>query len=139
VHPELEAYRQQFEQITNDSAVLVKGLCEEEFNWRPAAGAWSIEECFAHLTMVGNAELNLIEQAIDDGRARGLTGSGPFEFPALERLLLRETEPPARHSLSAPKRFVPLHNQPLTGIMPSFRELPQKKLDELADFLASLH
>ena len=25
------------------------------------------------------------------------------------------------------------------GIMPSFRELPQKKLDELADFLSSLH
>jgi hypothetical protein len=120
VNPELEQYRQQFEQITQDAAGLVEGLSEEEFNWRPAAGQWSIEECLAHLTMVGHVELGHIEKAIDEGRARGLTGSGPFEYPAMERLILRETEPPARHAMGAPKSFQPLHNQPLTGVMPTF-------------------
>jgi hypothetical protein len=120
VHPELELYRQQFEQIASDAADLVKGLGEEEFNWRPAAGAWSIEECLAHLTMVGHLELGHIERAIDDARARGLTAAGPFEYPAWERLILRETEPPVRHTVSAPKRFVPVHNQPLTAVMPTF-------------------
>jgi hypothetical protein len=120
VHPELESYRQQFEQITQDARDLVKGLSEEEFNWRPAPGVWSIEECLSHLTMVGGVEIVHIEKAIRDARARGVTGAGPFEYSALERLILRETEPPNRHSMSAPKRFRPLHNQPLTGVMPTF-------------------
>jgi len=120
VNPELEQYRQQIEQIRLDAADLVKGLSEEEFNWRPGTGQWSIEECLSHLTMVGNVELGHIEKAIDDGRARGLTGSGPFEYPALERLILRETEPPARHAMGAPRRFHPLHNQPVTAVLPTF-------------------
>ena len=117
---ELEGYRQQFEQITQDARDLVKGLTEEEFNWRPAPGVWSIEECFAHLTMVGDVELLHIERAIDEGRQKGILGTGPFRYSALERLILRETEPPARHNMSAPKRFMPLHNQPVTGVMPTF-------------------
>jgi DinB superfamily len=120
VNSELEAYRQQFEQITEDARDLVKGLSEEEFNWRPASGAWSIEECLSHLTMVGGVEIVNIEKAIDEARARGVTAGGPFEYSAIERLILRETEPPNRHTLSAPKRFQPLHNQPLTGVMPTF-------------------
>lgn len=120
MHSELEAYRQQFEQITQEAKDLVQGLSEEEFNWRPAAHAWSIEECFAHLTMVGHVEAAHIERAIDQARERGLTGSGPFEYGPLERLILRETEPPVRHAMSAPKSFVPLHNQPVTGVMPTF-------------------
>jgi hypothetical protein len=120
VNSELEAYRQQFEEITEDARGLVKGLTEEEFNWRPAPGVWSIEESISHLTMVGGVEIVNIEKAIDEARASGVTGSGPFEYSALERLILRETEPPNRRSLSAPKHFRPLHNQPLTGVMPTF-------------------
>jgi len=131
VHAELEAYHQQFEQITKDAADLVEGLTEEEFNWRPAAGAWSIEECLSHLTMVGHAELANIEQAIDQGRARGRTGTPPFEYPALERLILRETEPPVRHTLPAPKRFTPLHNQPLTAVMPTFNHVQSMFLRQI--------
>src|SRR4051812_9027021 len=103
-----------------DAQAVVAGLNEEEFNWRPGAGEWSVEECVAHLTMVGNVELGHIEDAIDEARKRGLTGSGPFAHSAIERFILRETEPPVRHTASSPKRFVPLHNQPLTGVMPSF-------------------
>jgi len=70
--------------------------------------------------MVGHVEAAHIERAIDQARERGLTGSGPFEYGPLERLILRETEPPVRHAMSAPKSFVPLHNQPVTGVMPTF-------------------
>jgi DinB superfamily len=123
VHPELEGYRQQFEQITKDASDLVKGLSEEEFNWRPAPGQWSIEECLAHLTMVGQVEIGHIERAIESGRAHGLTGSGPFEYSALERYIMRETEPPARHHRPTPKRFTPLHNQPVTAVLPTFNHV----------------
>lgn len=123
MHPELESHRRQFEQITKDAADLVKGLSEEEFNWRPDPGQWSIEECIAHLTMVGQVELGYVERAIETGRARGLTGSGPFEYSALERYIMRETDPPARHHRPAPKQFTPLHNQPVTAVLPTFNHV----------------
>ena len=128
MNPQLEAYRQQFEQIIQDAKDLVQGLTEEEFNWRPAAGQWSIEECLAHLTMVGGAVADLVEKAIEEGRTRDLTGSAAFEASALERLLFRETEPPVRHATRSPKRFEPVHNQPLTGIMPTFFHVQRRFL-----------
>jgi len=117
---ELEQYRQQFEQIAEQAKELTAGLTEAQFNWRPATDQWSIEDCLAHLTLVGQWEVRAIEEAIDRARARGLTGAGPFEYSDFERFLLRETEPPVRHEMPSPKRFVPVHGQPVTGILPTF-------------------
>ena len=117
---ELEQYRRQFEQIADHAKELTAGLTEAQFNWRPAADRWSIEDCLAHLTLVGQWQVRAIEEAIDRARARGLTGSGPFEYSALERYMLRETEPPVRHEMPSRKRFVPVHGQPVTGILPTF-------------------
>jgi hypothetical protein len=120
VHPQLQDYHQQFERIANEARELTAGLTEVQFNWRPRPEMWSIEECLAHLTLVGQVQVLAVEQAVDAARAKGVTGSGPFEYPAWERFLLRETEPPVRHPMPAPKRFVPLHGQPITGILPTF-------------------
>lgn len=95
-------------------------MTEAQFNWRPAPGQWSIEECLAHLTALGQVEVEAVEKAVDEAKAKGITGTGPFEYPVWERFILRETEPPVRHRMPAPKRFVPVHGQPITGILPTF-------------------
>jgi len=120
VNAESEEYRLQFERIASEAEELTAGLTEARFNWRPAPDQWSIEECLAHLTAVGQVAVQAVEAAVDEARARGIMGTGPFEYPAWERFLLRETEPPVRHPLPAPKRFVPLHGQPVTGVLPTF-------------------
>ncbi len=125
MHPELEKYRQEFELISTQAQELSLGLTEAQFNWRPSPDQWSIEECISHLTMVGQVELLAIEAAIDHARIAGTRTAGlhngkNFEYPAWERFILRETEPPVRHAMSAPKRFVPLHGQPITGVLPTF-------------------
>jgi hypothetical protein len=120
VNPELEEYRQQFERIASEAKELTKGLTESQFNWRPAPDQWSIEECLAHLTAVGQVEVAAVETAVDEARAKGITGTGPFEYPIWERFILRETEPPVRHAMPAPKRFTPIHGQPITGVLPTF-------------------
>ncbi len=117
---ELDQYQEQIEKIKADAGELTRGLNESQFNWRPAPEQWSIEECLAHLTMVGQWELRAIEQAIDRGRASGLTGSGPFSYGAIDRFIVDMTLPPVRTQLPTPKRFIPLHGQPLTAIMPTF-------------------
>jgi hypothetical protein len=82
---ELEAYRNAFREAAAEARCLTEGLTEAQFNWRPAPDRWSIEECLAHLTAVGLWELAAIEQAIDRGIKRGITGSGPFEYGNIDR------------------------------------------------------
>ena len=128
---ELEEYQKQFEHLGAQAKLLTQGLSEAQFNWRPEAKAWSIEECLAHLTMVGQTEVRLIERAIEVGRAHGVTGNGPFQYGWLERTILRQTEPPARRRFSAPRRFRPVHGQPLTAILPTFLHV-QRQFVQLA-------
>ena len=124
--PQLDDYRQQFERVATEAKELTAGLTEAQFNWRPAAGEWSIEECLAHLTAVGTVQIEKIERAVDQARAKGLTGTGPFEIPAWERFTLREAEPPVRHAMPSPGRFRPIHGEPITGILPTFLQLQRQ-------------
>ncbi len=130
--PELELYRQQFEQIQQQASQVTAGLDESRFNWRPSPGNWSIEECLSHLTMVGQWEIRAIEQAIDQGKQRGLTGQGPFEYGVVDRFIVHQTEPPVRSPVSAPRHFVPLHGQPVTAVMPTFLHVQSQLLLQLA-------
>jgi DinB superfamily len=118
--PELELYRQQFAQISQQAKELTAGLNEARFNWRPSPAAWSIEECLSHLTMVGQWEILAIEKAIEKGRERGTKGNGPFQYGAIDRFIVDQTEPPVRNPLPAADRFVPLHGQPVTAVLPTF-------------------
>ena len=128
---ELEEHQKQFEQAGEQAKSLTQGLSEAQFNWRPEPNSWSIEECLAHLTMVGQTEIRLIESAIQSGRARGVTGNGPFRYGWVERTILRQTEPPVRRRFSAPRRFRPVHGQPVTAILPTFLHV-QRQFAQLA-------
>jgi hypothetical protein len=129
--PELEQYCKEFDQIRDQSRELTEGLNEERFNWRPQPGQWSIEECLAHLLIAGNWEIRAIEDAIIRAKAHGVTGAGPFRYGVFERFVLRQTEPPVKRKVVAPRRFRPLHGQPVTAVLPSFLHL-QSQLTLLA-------
>jgi hypothetical protein len=129
--PELELYRRQFEQIGQQASELTAKLNEARFNWRPSPAEWSIEECLAHLTMVGQWEVRAIDQAIDDGKQRGLTGQGPFEYGAVDRFIVHQTEPPVRSPLPTSRHFVPLHGQPVTAVMPTFQHVQSQLIIQL--------
>jgi hypothetical protein len=122
-NPELEQCAQAFEQVKIQARKVTEGLTEAQFNWRPAQGEWSVEECMSHLTMVGTWQVGAIERAIDDARARGRTGSGPFRYGWFDRWLVRMTEPPVRRKVRSPRRFVPVHEQPITAVLPTFLHL----------------
>jgi hypothetical protein len=128
---ELEEHRRQFERIKIEAKELTEGLTEAQFNWRPAPDAWSIQECLGHLTIVGHWEVRAIERAVDEGRARGLTGTGPFSYGPVERFIIGMTQPPVRQKLPAPKRFVPLHGQPITAVLPTFLHVQSQFIHQI--------
>ena len=134
---DLEECQQQFEQIGERAKALAEGLTETQFTWRPEPESWSIQECLGHLTMVGQYEIRLIEKAIQDGRSRGVTGNGPFQYGWLERRILRATEPPIRRKFPAPRRFRPNHGQPVTAILPTFLHV-QREFIRMAELSKGL-
>jgi hypothetical protein len=129
--PELAVFRQQFEQIQQQAIQLTSKLNEARFNWRPSPGEWSIEECLSHLTMVGQWEVRAIDEAIENGKRRGLTGRGPFEFGAIDRFVVHQTEPPVRSPRTTPRHFVPLHGQPVTAVLPTFNHVQSQFVVQL--------
>jgi hypothetical protein len=134
---EIAQYHQQFEAISAGAKELTEGLNEARFNWRRSPEEWSIEECLSHLISVGTWEVRAIEKAVDDGLARGIKTTGPFHYGTIERYVIGLTEPPARVKVSAPRRFVPLHGQPVTAILPTFLHL-QRQLEIQLDRASGL-
>jgi hypothetical protein len=120
VNAQLEGYLDQLLSVRQ----LVPGLCahlsDEQFAWSPGAGRWSMAHCFDHLNVTARAFVPAMDRTIDDARARGLTGSGPFTYPLFERLFLASNEPPPRFRMKAPKVLTPAPAKPMADIVAEF-------------------
>lgn len=125
---QLEQYRKEFESIKQDATELTSGLTYAQFNWRPSPNEWSIEECLGHLVLGGNFIVKQIEPAVESATAAGLTGTGPFKLSGFDKFALKYTEPPPKRKSSAPKFLRPLHDQPITAVLPSFLHLQDQLL-----------
>ena len=118
MNPALIDLERQFESVRAVIASLVDGLTEEDLQWRPAEGQWSIVECFEHLNSAW-AVLPKLDRKIDEGRERRLLGSGPFRTKILGQLYIRLVEPPVRIlRVRAPVRFRPRTNPPPAEVVP---------------------
>jgi hypothetical protein len=89
---------------------IAVGLSREQFNWRPEAGRWSIGECVSHLNIVNAGDLTPLRTAIESGRARGLTGSGPFSYGFFTQKFIAGMDVPVKKKFKAPKSYLPPDN-----------------------------
>jgi hypothetical protein len=121
VQPELETYLDQLLSVRQDADGLMSGLTEKQFNWRPEPRRWSMAECFDHLNITAEQLfIPRIDAAIALARQRGLTGPGPFVYPALQRIFLRLSEPPPKIRFKAPAAVKPKQTRPLTTVRNDF-------------------
>jgi hypothetical protein len=86
---------------------IAGGLSREQFNWRPEPGRWSIGECVNHLNIVNAGDIAPLRAAIESGRARGLTGEGPFRYGSLSRKFIASMDVPVKKKFKAPKSYLP--------------------------------
>lgn len=107
MEPQLESLRKEFEAIRNDAASLVDGLSGAQLTWQPKPGAWSINQCLAHLNLIDGQALPHLFKAIQLGRQNGQTGAGPFRWSWFARTFISHVEPPSKTKVPAPKRFQP--------------------------------
>ncbi len=120
---ELRDYQRQIEAIERDAQELVDALTDEQFNWHPAPGIWSIADCLSHLNVTGSLYLSRIDASIEEARSRKLFAAGPFRHGFLGNWFVRSLEPPVKRKFKAPGLFEPTPDQPLDKVTREFMSL----------------
>ena len=102
---EIDDLAHQFRETQERATRLVEPLSHAQFNWRPGTQSWSIAECLDHLNVTARAVVAKMKPVIADGRARGITGTGPFRYGWFSRWFEAEMEPPPRRRTRTPPVF----------------------------------
>ncbi|MGH9847031.1 MAG: DinB family protein [Blastocatellia bacterium] len=117
---ELNGYYRQIGEIKQDAEDLIRGLDDEQFNWRPAPNRWAIGDCLEHLNITARLYWPILAEAIMRSRTSGMMSAGPFKHGWLGNRVVRSAEPPVKMRFKAPRRFRPLSNQPLNQVWSQF-------------------
>lgn len=125
---ELRDYCEQIDNIKEDAQEIAATLTNQQFNWRPGPGHWSISECLVHLNTFGTFSLSLRDD-IERARRAGLLGQGPFRYGFLSRKFVALTEPPVKIRVKAPKQFVPPPDQSKELVIPEFLSIHDRLLE----------
>ena len=107
----------------NRADLLARGLSDEQFNWSPEPGRWSIAQNFAHLNIIKAQDINALRTAIDKGRSQKLTGNGPFQYGFLSRKFVGSMEPPVTRKFKSPGYYQPPPDAKLDHTLSEYRKL----------------
>jgi len=122
----------QLARITEDAQKLCNGLSDQQFNWRPAAGKWSISECLEHLNLADAKDVTSLKAAIEDAASRGLRSSGPFRYGKVSTWFVGSVEPPAKQKAKAVQPLVPQPNLPLREVLAKFLDVHEQLAQVIA-------
>ena len=129
--PELETFRQAFEQIADEADTLAGTLTNDQFNWHPPSGGWSVAQCIEHLNVTARLYLPNLDEGIAEAIRRGLYGEGPFRYGWVGRKIVQSQEPTTRRKYKAAKAFLPPPVRPRAESMAAFRAYQVQFIDRL--------
>jgi hypothetical protein len=127
--PEIDQFRNQFEQLSADADALTAPLTDEQFTWRPGGDAWSIAECLDHLNATARVYLTALDEGISDAIRRGVYGEGPYKYNWLGRLSVQFSD--TRLRLKAPDDVKPGAGRTRREILAAFRAYQVQYVDRL--------
>ena len=127
--PEIDQFRNQFEQLSAEADAVTAPLSDEQFMWRPGPDSWSIAECLDHLNATARLCLPMLDEGISDAVRRGVYGEGPFKYNWLGRLSVRFADLPMR--LKAPDDVQPAAGRTRREILNAFRAYQVQYIDRL--------
>ena len=127
--PEIDQFRNEFEQLSAEADALTNPLSDEQFMWRPVPESWSIAECLDHLNATARVYLPTLDEGISDAIRRGVYGEGPFKYNWLGRLSVRFSDLPLR--LKAPDDVQPAAGRTRREILNAFRAYQVQYIDRL--------
>jgi hypothetical protein len=122
MNAEIEGDLDQLLSIRQDAPGIIAKLSDEQANWRPAPGRWSIAECLGHLNETARESTQRLDDALGPARKSGLTSQGPFSYPLWERLFVQSLEPPPRFRARTSKALSPPRDLAAADVLREFLE-----------------
>ena len=110
----------EIDEILRQTDALLDPLDDEQFNWHPAPGSWSVGQCFEHLNVVNGIYFRGIHRAVERARQAGHRRRGAMTSSALGRLFVWSQEPPFRVKVRAPSRVRPAARRRKAEVWPEF-------------------
>ncbi len=129
--PELDGFRQQFEALARDAEAMAGDVSDDQFNWRPPSGGWSVAQCIEHLNITTRSYLPALDEGIADAIRRGLYGDGPFRYGWFARMFVRSVGPGGRMKFKAAKAWLPPASRPKQETLAAFRAYQVQCIDRL--------
>ena len=110
-------------EIERSAELLVAPLDDEQFNWSPVPGSWSIAQCLDHLNRADAVYLSGIRQAIADARAAGHERRGPIAPTWWGRRFIDSMGPGRTMRFPAPAKIRPARRRLKAEVWPEFVRL----------------
>jgi len=127
----LEEVESELSEATARAWQLVRTTDGRIFTVRPTPRDWSAAECLSHLSLSTEQFLPVLQKAIEDARARGLTSKKKPAMDVLGRTLRWFLEPPIRKRVKTAGRFVPRSARAKAEAFGEFATLQSKLVDTL--------
>jgi hypothetical protein len=128
VHGDIAKVLEELDANRQDTKVLLLGVTDAQFNWKPEPQFWSMSECFTHMTSVIRLDLAEMKRVIALAKADSFYSTGPFKYGFISRWFVRSMEPPPKRRFKAPGIYVPMSPLPLEAGTREFFEA----LDDLS-------
>jgi hypothetical protein len=122
----------ELDRLTAVAQQLVAPLSDDQLNWLPAEGKWSIAQNIEHLAVINRLYSGAIAAALA-GAAAGKRRDQPLLGGWLSRWLAREMEPPVRKQYRAPKSSLPsarINKQDLITEFLAAQEVVRRLIDD---------
>lgn len=128
---ELEDLRAQILAITEDARQLFASLNQQQFNWRPQAGVWSIAECIEHLNVSAKLYFPMLDAKIHEGHEKKIFAPEPFRYSWFNNWFVRTLEPPVKLKVKTPKAFVPTPDKSFSVVSEDFLQVQEAVIDRI--------
>jgi hypothetical protein len=106
--------------VEYDADRIVVPLDDEQFNWSPGPGSWSIAQCIDHLNAANARYFGAASEAVARAEAGGLTRQGPIASTWVGRRFIASLEPPVGLRIRAPRRIRPAPHRHKAEVWPEF-------------------
>ena len=117
---DLQELVDEFLAVEGDAGRLVEPLDDEQFNWSPRPGAWSIGQCIDHLNVSNRTYFDALSAAVERARAGGLRRTGPITSSWFGRRFVAMLEPPVRMKTRTLKAIRPADRRHKAEVWPEF-------------------
>ena len=108
VPADIQGILDDLERADSTAAALIRGMSDEQFNWRPDGGTrWSVGQCLEHLAITNELYGAAIRSAVEQARRSGSTRRGELKPGFFGQKFINSLEPPVKRRGRAPSQIKP--------------------------------